>query len=74
MLLLGGVLKLFADLCMYLSPMLIDDIVQYVQKKLEVNEKSHNITLSQVLILTFKRKPQSFTSLESSYRKRSIIL
>ena len=53
MLLLGGVLKLFADLCMYLSPVLIDDIVQYVQKELEVNENGHNVTLSQVLIFIF---------------------
>ena len=46
MIMLGGFFKLLADLFMYVGPMLIDDIVQFVQT--EAYESEHNSTVPQV--------------------------
>ena len=46
MLILGGFFKVLADLFMYVGPMLIDDIVQFVQ--IEATENKHNNTIPQV--------------------------
>ena len=46
MIMLGGFFKLLADLFMYVGPMLIDDIVQFVQ--IEASESEHNTTVPQV--------------------------
>ena len=43
MLVLGGVLKLFADLCMFVAPLLIDDIVQYVQIKASESDSIRSV-------------------------------
>ena len=46
MLMLGGFFKVLADLFMYVGPMLIDDIVQFVQ--IQTSEYEYNNTLPQV--------------------------
>ena len=46
MIMLGGFFKLLADRFMYVGPMLIDDIVQFVQT--EASGSEHNSTVPQV--------------------------
>ena len=50
MLLLGGVFRFLGDLCMFVGPMLLEDIVKFLQAEIDIKQnRASNFTLPEVI-------------------------